>query len=91
MNITDSSAALCCKVDDAITDAPRHSQAILSVSGVVTIGIRYGAKGVSQRACCPCLRDNYGYLFPQLPEHTRRFRRLHTQQYRTDASGLSLG
>ena len=58
VNITDSSAALCCKVDDAITDAPHHSQAILSVSEVVTIGIRYGVKGVSKRACCPWLRDN---------------------------------
>ena len=83
VNITDFSAELFGKVDDAITDAPRHSQAILSVSEVVTIGILYAVKGVSQRAFYPWLRDNYGRRFPQLPERTRRFRRRQTQQYWT--------
>ena len=82
-NITDFITELFCKVDDAIADAPRHSQAILSVSEVVTIGILYVVKGVSQRAFYPWLKDNYGGLFPQLPERTRLFRRLHTQQYWT--------
>ena len=83
VNITDFITELFCKVDDAIADAPRHSQAILSVSEVVTIGILYVVKGVSQRAFYPWLKDNYGGLFPQLPERTRLFRRLHTQQYWT--------
>ena len=83
VNITDFITELFCQVDDAITDAPRHSQAILSVSEVATIGIRYAVKGVSQRAFYPWLRDNYGGLFPQLPERTCRFRRRHTQQYGT--------
>ena len=68
VNITDFITELFCKVDDAIADAPRHSQAILSVSEVVTIGILYAVKGVSQRACYPWLKDNYGCRFPQLPE-----------------------
>ena len=80
VNITDFITELFGKVDDAITDAPRHSQAIRSVSEVVTIGIRYG---VSPRACYPWFRDNYGRRFLQLPERARRFRRRHTQQYRT--------
>ena len=68
VNITNFSAELFCKVDDAITDAPRHYQAILSVSEPVTIGILYTDKSVSQRAFNPWLRDNYGHLFLQLPE-----------------------
>ena len=40
VNITDFSSELFGKVDDAIADAPRHSQAILSVSEVVTFGAR---------------------------------------------------
>ena len=71
VNSTDFSTELFCKVDDAITAAPRHSQAILSVSEVVTIGILYVVKGVGQRACYSWFRDNYGGLFPQLPERTR--------------------
>ena len=83
VNITNFITKLFCKVDDAITDAPCHYQAILSVSELVTIGILYAVKGVSQRAFYPWLRDNYGPLFPQLPERTRLFRRLQTQQYWT--------
>ena len=82
-NVTDFITELFCKVDDAIPDAPRHSQSIRSVSEVVTVGILYGVKGVSQRAFYPWLRDNYGHLFPKLPERTRRFHRLHTQRYWT--------
>ena len=80
-NVTDFITELFCKVDDAIPDAPRHSQAIRSVSEVVTVGIFYGVKGVSQRAFYPWLRDNGGHLFPKLPERTRRFHRLHTRRY----------
>ena len=83
VNSADFITELFGKVDDAITDAPRHSQAIRSVSEVVTIGILYGVKGVSQRACYPWLKDNYGCPSPQLPERTRQFRRRHTQQYWT--------
>ena len=64
MNSTDFSTELFCKLDDAITDATRHSQAILSVSEVVTIGILYAVKGVSQRAFYPWLKDNYGCRSP---------------------------
>ena len=83
MNIANCSAELFCKAYDAITDAPRHSQALRSVSELVTIGILYAVKGASQRVFYPWLKDNYGHLFPQLPERTRPFRRLHTRQCRT--------
>lgn len=37
------------------------------MSGIpVTIGIRYGVKGVGQRAFYPWVKDNYSHLFPQI-------------------------
>ena len=85
VNVTDFSAEPFGKIDDAITDAPRHSQAICSTSEVVTIDVRYGVKEVSKHDCYPWFRDNYCHLFLQLPgmHAPRCFRRLHTQQYRT--------
>ena len=83
MNITDFSAELYCRVNNAIADAPQHSQAILSSSEGVSIGILYAVKGVSQRAFYTWRHDNYGHLFPKLPKLTRRFRRLHNQQHWT--------
>ena len=83
VNSTDFSTELFGKVYDAITEDPRHSQAILSISEVVTIGILYVVKGVSPRAFYPRLRDNCGHLSPQLPERTHLFRRRHSQQYWT--------
>ena len=60
---------------------PQQSQSVLSVSEVVSIGILYTVKGISQRAFYTWRRDNYGHLFPKLPKRTRRFRRLHNQQH----------
>ncbi len=62
MNITDFSTELFCRIDDALPDAPRHSQAIPSISELVAIGVLQAMKPVSQRACYPWLRDNYGHL-----------------------------
>ena len=71
----------------AIPDTPRHSQTILSASEVVTIGILYAVKGLTAKdpaaRFLSWLRDNYGRLFPKLPERSRLFRRLHTQRYWT--------
>ena len=88
MNITDPSTELFCKVDDAITDAPRHPQAILSVSEVVTIGILYSAFSTASKASASALAipgsgTTTATCCPKLPERTRRFRRRHTQQYWT--------
>ena len=83
VNSTSFSAELYCRVNDAIADAPQHSQAILSISEVVSIGILYAAKGVGQRAFYTWRRDNYGHIFPKLPERTRLLRRLHNQQHWT--------
>ena len=80
MNITNFITELYCKVDDALPQVAPHPQAILSASEVVTIGILYAMKGVSQRAFYDWLKDNYGQLFPRLPDRTRLFRRLRAQR-----------
>ena len=84
MNSTDFTTELFRKVDDAITDAPRHSRGHPRRRRSRYYRHPRVVKGVSPRAFYPWLRDNYGCLFPQqLPERTRGFRRLHTQQYWT--------
>ncbi len=55
---------------------PQHPQAVLSLSEVVTIGALYAMKRVSRRAFYHWLTDNYGQLFPKLPDRTRLLRRL---------------
>ena len=79
MNIRHFITELYCQIDDALPDLPQHPQAVLSLSEVVTIGVLYAMKNVSRRAFYHWLKDNYGDLFPQLPERTRLFRRLETQ------------
>ncbi len=81
MNIADFIAELFCQIDDALPDIARHSQAILSLSELVTIGVLRAMKDVSQLAFCHWLRDNYGRPFPNLPRRTRLNRRLRTQQH----------
>ena len=80
MNITDFITELYCKIDDALPDVPQHSQAILSLSELITIGVLQAMKQVTQRAFYHWLKDNYGHLFPKLPSRTRLNRRLRTQQ-----------
>ena len=57
-------------------DFPQHPQAVLFLSEVVTIGALYAMKRVSRRAFYHRLTDNYGQLFPKLPDRTRLLRRL---------------
>ena len=83
MNIADFITELFCQIDDALPDIAHHSQAILSLSELVTIGVLQAMKNVSQRAFYHWLRDNYGHLFPNLPHRTRLNRRLRAQQHWT--------
>ena len=83
MNIADFITELYCKIDDALPDVPQHAQAVLSLSELLTIGILHAVKNVSRRAFYHWLKDNYGHLFPKLPERTRLFRRLEAQACRT--------
>lgn len=67
---------LFCRVDDAMTDLPKHSQARLYPSEVVTLGLLFALKGVGNRAFYRWIERNYRPLFPCLPERTRLFRLL---------------
>lgn len=65
---------LFCRVDDAMLDAKKHSQANLYPSEVVTLALLFALKGVGNRAFYRWLKRDYRHLFPKLPERTRLFR-----------------
>ena len=78
MSIIDIITELFCRVDDEMKSVPTHSQAALSPSELVTLGLLYALKGVGTRAFYRWLSHNYRHLFPSLPHRTRLFRRLRT-------------
>lgn len=69
-----------CRVDDRMLDLPKHPQAALWPSELVTLGRLFAVKGVGERAFYRWIRQNHGALFPRLPERTRLFRRLKTHR-----------
>ncbi len=71
---------LFCRIDAAMCDEPKHSQASLWPSEIVTLGILFALKGVGNRAFYRWVAQNWTCLFPQLPERTRLFRLLATHQ-----------
>ena len=75
---------LFCRVDDEMTAVPKHRQAKLWPSEIVTIGVLYGLKGVGERPFYRWLSRDYRPLFPKLPERTRLFRLLKTHRAWTD-------
>jgi len=60
-----------CLVDDRMKDVPKHSQAKLYPSELVTIGILFALKGGHFRAFYRWLNRDYAALFVELPERTR--------------------
>jgi len=80
MTTTDFITELFCKVDDQMTQVPKHPQAVLWPSEVVTIGLLFAIKGVGTRAFFRWLCRDYQALFPRLPHRTRLFRLLKTHQ-----------
>lgn len=75
---------LFCRVDDMLPKTQEHLQAKLSLSELVTLGLLFALKGNSQHAFYRWIRQNWGGLFPALPDRTRFFRRLKTHQKLTD-------
>jgi hypothetical protein len=71
---------LFCRVDDTMLDAPKHSQAHLYPSEVVTLALLFALKGVGNRAFYRWLARDYRHLFPKLPDRTRLFRLFNTHQ-----------
>lgn len=74
MTTIDFITDLFCRIDDAMRAFPKHPQACLWPSEVVTLGILHALKGVGNRAFHRWLARDYRPLFPGLPERTRLFR-----------------
>lgn len=76
MTTGDFITELFCKVDDQMRDVPKHPQANLWPSEVVTLGLLHAIKGVGNRAFYRWLTENHRDMFPGLPHRTRLFRLL---------------
>src|SRR5262244_2922239 len=72
--------ALFCQIDDQLSGLPKHPEAHLWPSEVVTLGLLHALKGVGNRPFYRWLTRDYRALFPHLPERTRLFRLLKTPQ-----------
>ena len=84
MTTIDFITELFCRVDDAMGEVPKHPQAGLYPSEVVTVGLLFALKGVGERAFYRWLARDYRPLFPKLPERTRLFRLFRTRWAWTD-------
>lgn len=84
MTTVDFITELFCQVDDTMRGVPKHPQAGLCPSEIVTIGMLYALKGVGERAFYRWLTRDYRGMFPHLPERTRLFRLLKTHRDWTD-------
>jgi hypothetical protein len=72
--------ALFYEVDEQRHDIPKHPEAHLWPSEVITLGRLHALKGVGNRAFYRWLTRDYRPLFPRLPERTRLCRLLKTHQ-----------
>lgn len=81
MTTVDFITKLFCRVDDAMLDCPKHSQAKLYPSEVVTLALLYALKGDGQRPFWRWLSANYRPLFPNLPHRTRLFRQFNSHRH----------
>lgn len=74
MSTEDFIIELFCRIDDVLGDEPKHPQALLWPSELVTLGVLFGYKGVGEHAFYRWLTRDYRTLFPRLPERSRLFR-----------------
>ena len=72
--------ALFYEVDEQLRALPKHPEARLWPSEVVTLGLLHALKGVGNRAFYRWLTRDYRVLFPRLPERTWLFRLFMTHQ-----------
>lgn len=73
------------RVDSVMDAVPKHPQAHLYPSEIVTLGFLFALKGVDPRAFYRWISNNYRTWFPGLPERTRVFRLFATHRTWTDA------
>ena len=74
MTTIDFITALFAEVDDQLRALPKHPEARLGPSEVVTLGLLHALKGVGNRAFYRWLTRDSRPLLPRLPERTRLFR-----------------
>jgi hypothetical protein len=74
MSTSDFIIALFCQVDAVIGHLPKHRQAKLHPSELVTLALLWALKGGGSRAFYRWLVRDYLAWFPALPERTRLFR-----------------
>ena len=72
--------ALFYEVDEQLRTIPKHPEAHLWPSEVVTLGLLHALKGGGNRPFYRWLTRDYRALFPRLPERTRLFRLFATHQ-----------
>src|ERR671931_2672532 len=82
---SDFITALFYEVDEQLRPIPKHPEARLWPSEVVTLGLLHALKGGGNRAFYRWLTRDYRALFPQLPERTRLLRLFTTHQDWTQA------
>jgi len=85
MTTVDFIIALFCQVDAHLHNIPKHPEACLWPSEVVTLGLLHALKGVGNRAFYRWLTRDYRGLFPRLPERTRLLRLFQTHHDWTQA------
>jgi hypothetical protein len=71
MTTPDFIIALFYAVDQEMLDVPKHPEAKLYLSEVVTLALLFAIKGGGTRAFYRWLTRDYLSLFPQVPERTR--------------------
>ena len=71
------------RIDQELIDVPKHRQANLYPSEVVTLAFIFTLKGVGNRAFYRWLARDYQHLFPRLPERTRLFRLFKSHRHLT--------
>src|SRR5438445_13403424 len=81
MTTVECITALFYEVDEQMRALPKHPEAHLWPSEVVTLGLLHALKGVGNRAFYRWLTRDYRPLFPQLPERPRLFRLFTPHQY----------
>ena len=74
MHTLDFITELFSTIDDTLQDVPKHSQAKLYPSEVVTIAILFALKGGHSRAFYRWLKNNWQAEFPKLSHRSRLFR-----------------
>ncbi len=84
MTTEDFIIGLFCRIDDKMKSIPKHPQAHLYPSEIVTLAVLFAIKGVGDRAFYRWITRDWRNLFPKLPERTRLFRLFKTHQDWTD-------